>query len=265
MSDKLSRVRVQFSHDPQIETDHVTIIFRDTPDSLSHVISNDIHFTDRLANIPVPINKLIGTNESNNLGTLRYSTNFLLNFLHELRHSKKFRQCIFRQNYLSFVFIKTNNSTKSLRFIQTTLIAPYESSSIPLDKVWWSKLELLIKIKVRLEESNSWLSTIGGAMSCLGENDPNFCVRAGLLSIRQQLRVAKIIGDPRLIAKCRIFAALALCQLGKKALCYKFMEESVLPAIRELPERDLVIENMYKHVSFRLENNIAMLTRTELQ
>ncbi|XP_072043322.1 uncharacterized protein F58A4.6-like [Amphiura filiformis] len=71
---------------------------------------------------------------------------------------------------------------------------------------WWT-------IRLLLEEAFSWLSTLGGAYSSLGENFSHCAIEAGRLSIRQ-LKLAIRLGDPLLQARCYVYLSLSLMQRG---------------------------------------------------
>lgn len=68
--------------------------------------------------------------------------------------------------------------------------------------------------KAELEYIMSWLSTLGGAFSCLGDDAIRFADIAGKISVKQ-FNIAITMGDPITISKCKLYYAISLIQLGK--------------------------------------------------
>lgn len=127
----------------------------------------------------------------------------------------------------------------------------YKPKSL-IDYSWSRKILELVGNKAKLVESFSWLSTVGGGFSALGEKDSNFSMRAGSLSLGQQLHLAEQLGDDRLKVMCHLFAALAALQLENKLFCYNYMRRVAVPLLLALPYRDPILMNMVKHIFFRL-------------
>lgn len=63
----------------------------------------------------------------------------------------------------------------------------------------------------------SWLSTLGGAFSALGDYYEDRAAIAGKISI-QQMRLANRLGDPCLISRCYLFFSISLMQRKKLKL-----------------------------------------------
>ncbi|XP_022085660.1 uncharacterized protein LOC110976579 [Acanthaster planci] len=70
--------------------------------------------------------------------------------------------------------------------------------------------------RVQMEEAFSWLSTLGGAYSSLGDNMYNCALEAGRVALRQ-LYLAECLGDAMLRSRCLLYIALSLMQRGKLA------------------------------------------------
>lgn len=121
-----------------------------------------------------------------------------------------------------------------------------------IDHSWCSKILRLVGHKMKLMESFSLLSTIGGGFSALGERDRDFSLRAGSLSLGQQLRLADLLGDERLKVMCHLFAVLAALQLGNKQFCIHYIKRVIVPMICALPHCDPIINNILGHICFRL-------------
>lgn len=123
-----------------------------------------------------------------------------------------------------------------------------------IDHAWSRRILELISNKVRLLESFSWLSTVGGGFSSLGEQDKDFSVRAGALSLGQQLRLAELLGDDRLKVMCHLFGALAFVQQDNKQFCINYIKRVIIPLIEAMPYRDPIITNILGHICFRMSN-----------
>lgn len=121
-----------------------------------------------------------------------------------------------------------------------------------IDHNWSKKILELVGNKAQLMESFSWLSTVGGGFSSLGERDNKFSMRAATLSLGHQLRLAELLGDERLKVMCHLFAALAALQLDNKQFCRDYITRVIMPMINQLPYRDPILINMLKHIYFRL-------------
>ena len=130
----------------------------------------------------------------------------------------------------------------------------HNSPISPIDYSWSKKILELVGNKARLMESFSWLSTVGGGFSSLGERDNKFSARAGALSIGQQLQLAELLGDQRLKVMCHLFAALAALQLDNRDFCVNYIRRVILPMMRTLPYPDPILTNMLRHICFRLSN-----------
>lgn len=121
-----------------------------------------------------------------------------------------------------------------------------------IDHAWSGRVLRLIGNKAKLMESFSWLSTVGGGYSALGERDSKFSTRAGALSLGQQLQIADQLGDERLKVMCHLFAALAALQLNNKGFCLDYIQRVIIPLINAMPYRDPIIANILRHICFRM-------------
>lgn len=121
-----------------------------------------------------------------------------------------------------------------------------------IDHAWSRKILELIGNKAKLLESFSWLSTVGGGFSALGERDSKFSARAGALSLGQQLRLAELLGDERLKVMCHLFGALAALQLNNKQFCLNYIKRVIIPLINAMPYHDPILTNILRHICFRM-------------
>lgn len=124
-----------------------------------------------------------------------------------------------------------------------------------IDHSWSKRILGLVGNKAKLMESFSWLSTVGGGYSALGERDSEFSRRAGALSLGQQLQLAEMLGDDRLKVMCHLFAALAAVQLANKQSCFNYIRKVIVPLMNSLPYRDPILTNILKHILFRLSTS----------
>lgn len=125
-------------------------------------------------------------------------------------------------------------------------------SKSSIDHAWSRRILELVGNKSKLLESFSWLSTVGGGYSALGESDQKFSSRAGALSLGQQLKLADLLGDERLRVMCHLFAALAALQMNNKQFCLNYIRRVILPLIHAMPYRDPLLTNILKHICFRM-------------
>lgn len=73
------------------------------------------------------------------------------------------------------------------------------------------KIEYLVREKCEVDHTLSWLSTLGGAFSALGDNSVNCAEIAGKISFHQ-LELAFRLQDPGIVARCRLYFSLSLIQ-----------------------------------------------------
>jgi Domain of unknown function (DUF4807) len=70
---------------------------------------------------------------------------------------------------------------------------------------------VLIWEQLEIDHMMSWLSTLGGAFSALGDYFEDRANIAGKISI-QQMKLAFRLGDPGLISRCLLYFSIALIQ-----------------------------------------------------
>lgn len=69
----------------------------------------------------------------------------------------------------------------------------------------------MVRERCELDHALSWLSTLGGAFSALGDYFDNCAEIAGKISVNQ-LKLALRLGDPTIASRCRLFYSLSLIQ-----------------------------------------------------
>ncbi|KAJ4448967.1 hypothetical protein ANN_00359 [Periplaneta americana] len=82
-----------------------------------------------------------------------------------------------------------------------------------IDFAWNERVERLAIERRELDNAMSWLSTLGGAFSALGEEFKHCAEIAGRISV-QQFTIAMRLGDPNTVARCKLYLALSLVQRG---------------------------------------------------
>ncbi|XP_015127100.1 uncharacterized protein F58A4.6 isoform X2 [Diachasma alloeum] len=83
-----------------------------------------------------------------------------------------------------------------------------------LDYNWGERVTQMAMERREIDYALSWLSTLGGAFSAMGDHFAHCAQIAGKISI-QQFKLALRLGDPLLVARCKLFAALSLIQQNK--------------------------------------------------
>lgn len=130
--------------------------------------------------------------------------------LHELQTSKIYRQLVLQN--LTYCHAKDlQNGTRKKLLIQWKL-----KDTLPyiIDDQWCIRMNRCAQERQHLDTSMSWLSTLGGACSALGDYNPRFALRAGAISL-EQLEIAMRFGDPGIISRCRLYAAISFIQQCK--------------------------------------------------
>ncbi|CAG2163086.1 unnamed protein product [Oppiella nova] len=122
-----------------------------------------------------------------------------------------------------------------------------------IDKIWNRCLQELVTIRFRVEESFSWLSTLGGAYSSLGEYDITFAIKAGQIS-KSQLLLASITGDPNIVAKCGVFMAYSLCQQHRQPEAIQLIRRTLHPFIIRIEFCEQTVKSMFSALCYRIKH-----------
>lgn len=121
-----------------------------------------------------------------------------------------------------------------------------------VDHAWSNRLLGLVQLKIILMDHFHGLSTMGGAYYALGANNDDFTTKAKELSLGQQLKLARLLGDGRLEVICYLNAILACSRLTGSKTCIDYVDKVIVPFIRRMPYRDPIIMNVLKHVRFTI-------------
>ena len=137
-------------------------------------------------------------------------------FLKELRCSNVYRSLVI--NYTFNCLQK-----KGLRLRKCIVIQCQLKENLPriIDYDWNTRVSRSALERQHLDTAMSWLSTLGGACSALGDYDLHFAKRAGNISY-QQMGVAVRIGDPAVVSRCRLYIAISLIQQCNFKVIYHF-------------------------------------------
>ncbi|KAL6441363.1 hypothetical protein ACFW04_003534 [Cataglyphis niger] len=140
----------------------------------------------------------------------------------------------FDEGYLQIIFIRLRMPKKQF-----------------LDYKWNKRLMQMVLEKQEADCAMSWLSTLGGAFSALGEEFEHCAKMAGKISVRQ-FELALRLDNPLLVARCRLYSALSLIQRG----CFttpKYMIQRIYKFA--LREKDVRLQNMCLGVWAKLRHN----------
>ncbi|XP_063699270.1 uncharacterized protein F58A4.6 [Culicoides brevitarsis] len=107
----------------------------------------------------------------------------------------------FRRRFCAYI--------KSLKKFIVIKIEPAKRES--LDYYWGHMTSQTIWECIELDYIMSWMSTLGGAFSALGDYKLESAEIAGKISIHQ-LKLAMRIGDPSTIARCKLYLSISLMQ-----------------------------------------------------
>lgn len=165
---------------------------------------------------------------------------------------------------LSRSYVYRKSAMRVLKYFQTTCDKPFEvEHSLTvfvrlrtprkqfLDYKWSEKLMQMVIERQEADHAMSWLSTLGGAFSALGEEFEHCAKMAGTISVRQ-FELAMRLENPLLVARCRLYAALSLIQRGDFTTS-KYMIQRIYKFALE--EKDVRLQNMCQGVWAKLRYN----------
>ncbi|XP_046418092.1 uncharacterized protein F58A4.6 isoform X1 [Neodiprion fabricii] len=118
-----------------------------------------------------------------------------------------------------------------------------------LDYKWNERITQMALERRELDHAMSWLSTLGGGFSALGETFEHCAEMAGKISVRQ-LQLALRLGDALLVARCKLWAALSLLQRGYLRVSKNIVRETYRLSI---DKKDIRLQNMCKGVWAKLQ------------
>ncbi|KAF0290896.1 uncharacterized protein FJT64_010928 [Amphibalanus amphitrite] len=120
----------------------------------------------------------------------------------------------------------------------------------PLDLAWSRRVQLLLWERRELDHMMSWLSTLGGAFSALGDYFAECAEMAGRISVKQ-LELALRLGDPLTEARCKLYAALSLMQRGRFEWAAALVRQQYrLPAARTDPRLRTMCRGVWNKLQY---------------
>ncbi|XP_055844897.1 uncharacterized protein F58A4.6 [Episyrphus balteatus] len=114
-------------------------------------------------------------------------------------------------NFTSYRQIFYKDNAKDGIFLLIQIVRPEKEA---IDYKWNVMTSYTIWEKIEVDYLMSWLSTLGGGFSALGEQFSTCAETAGKISLRQ-LQLGLRLGDPFLQARCKLYYSISLIQTGQ--------------------------------------------------
>eukprot|EP00099_Drosophila_melanogaster_P016701 NP_572478.1 uncharacterized protein Dmel_CG12123 [Drosophila melanogaster] len=109
--------------------------------------------------------------------------------------------------------------------------------------------------RIEVEHLMSWLSTLGGGFSALGEQFERCAKTAGKISL-QQLKIGMRLGDPFLQTRCKLYYSISLIQRGQLRMAKHLIRQQYKFASRNI-EKDVRLMRMclgiWRRLSYEYE------------
>ena len=136
---------------------------------------------------------------------------FFVAFLRELQNSLVYRLSVLEQWTCVWQnkFVKTSSTDNRAGVVVQVRV--HHRLPHVLDYAWGERMCQCVVERQQLDIMMSWLSTLGGACSALGDQLADFAERAGAISVKQ-LEIALRLGDPNMASRCKLYAAISLIQ-----------------------------------------------------
>lgn len=132
-------------------------------------------------------------------------TDYLLNHLENYRYFRKLlKQQIQPQKNLLVKLIPANKE--------------------PIDKKWSGMTLKTLWEAIEMDYLMSWLSTLGGGYSALGDEFTKCAETAGKISLKQ-LSLGLQLGDPLVQSRCKLYYSISLIQTGRLRSAKKIIRE----------------------------------------
>ncbi|XP_055910062.1 uncharacterized protein F58A4.6 [Eupeodes corollae] len=114
-------------------------------------------------------------------------------------------------NFTSYRQKCLNDNVKEGIFLLIQIVPPEREV---IDYKWNQMTSYTLWEKIEVDYLMSWLSTLGGGFSALGEQFSTCAETAGKISLRQ-LQLGLRLGDPFLQARCKLYYSISLIQTGR--------------------------------------------------
>lgn len=108
---------------------------------------------------------------------------------------------------------------KSRDMVIIKLLSPQKEI---IDYSWNERTTHMAWERLELDHALSWLSTLGGAFSALGDYFSNAAQMAGKISLHQ-FKLALRLDDPNIQARCRLFMSLSCIQQGRLTIARRIV------------------------------------------
>ncbi|XP_001121467.2 uncharacterized protein F58A4.6 [Apis mellifera] len=145
----------------------------------------------------------------NSLNRKGFNAYIISAYITTLINSQTYRKAAFKK-LLQYLAYKLLNKVDS-KMILIKLRMPRKQF---LDYKWNQRITQIAMERREVDHAMSWLSTLGGAFSALGEEFQYCAEIAGKISIKQ-FELALRLRDPFLVARCKLYIALSLIQQGQ--------------------------------------------------
>ncbi|KAF5296318.1 hypothetical protein FQA39_LY12535 [Lamprigera yunnana] len=169
---------------------------------------------------------------------------FVHYFIKELYHGPVYRQNIVEK------YLKPNRNIATL---QISLVPVCKHI---IDYKWNYRMWYLVRERCELEHTLSYLSTLGGAFSALGDYFNRCAEIAGKISINQ-LKLAMHLNDPNIVSRCRLYLSLSLIQLHRFKLSRRIIYMEYVRAMNSTVI-DVRLVNMCKGIWCKLKYDYAL-------
>ncbi|XP_039296046.1 uncharacterized protein F58A4.6 [Nilaparvata lugens] len=146
--------------------------------------------------------------------TIAMSGYSMTQFLRTLVYSQVYRKLVIRNCVVN----------KKIRKDYFCVEVKLKNEGSFIDHRWFERIERLYIERRELDNIMSWLSTLGGGFSALGEYQPAFALKAGQISC-DQMKLALRLGDDLVVARCKLYFSLSLIQRGYLKPARKVIEE----------------------------------------
>ncbi|VUZ57796.1 unnamed protein product [Hymenolepis diminuta] len=172
------------------------------------------------------------------------------------------------------LFLKvTEISTKDIK-AHSNIILPPPLSIYEIDRSGYHLIANSLYKHILQQEAMTWLSTLGGGFSCLGDRFEDAAEIAGQISLRQMC-LALAMKIPVFQARCRLFYAQSLMQRGRlnAAACMirdVYIFSKTASAVDNPPEvrLSLMCQGLWKRLSYlwalRKESRVEFRRRGEI-
>lgn len=113
---------------------------------------------------------------------------------------------------------------RELHPLRSLLVKLVPADKEPIDKKWSGMTLKTLWVAIEMDYLMSWLSTLGGGYSALGDDFAKCAETAGKISLKQ-LNLGLQLGDPFLQSRCKLYYSISLIQTGRLRSAKKIIRE----------------------------------------